>query len=134
MRIDRGLFGLAMQVFVDFIKQCECKQHHRSAEKHPGLLPGVRLVECFDMDPGICPVLPVHSATLPPLSMATVRADGIQGALACSPLDASALKSGNRSSAVGGGRSSCARIHGTGQQSERFRGLRFLLLRCVLVD
>ena len=123
-----------MQAFVDLIKQCECKHHHRSAEKHPGLLPGVRLVECFDMDPGICPVLPVHSATLPPLSMATVRADGIQGAVACSPLDASALRSGNRSSAVGVGRFACARIYGAGQQREWFRSLRFLLLRCVLVD
>ena len=128
------MFGLAMQVFVDLIKQCECEHHHRAAEKHPGLLPGVRFVECFDMDPGICPVLPVHAATLSRLSMAPVRADGIQGAVACSPLDASALRSGNRSSAVGVGRSARTRIHGAGQQSERFRGLRFLLLRCVLVD
>ena len=53
-----------MQVFVDFIKQCERKQHHRSAEKHPGLLPGVRLVECFDMDPGVGRFLLDHAATL----------------------------------------------------------------------
>ena len=69
-----------MKVFVDFIKQCERKQHHRAAEKHPGLLPGVCFVECFDMDPGICPDLLVHAATLSPLSMALVRVDGTQGA------------------------------------------------------
>ena len=109
-----------MQAFVDLIKQCECKQHHRTSEKHPGLLPGMRLVECFDMDPGICPVLLVHAATLSRLRMASVHVDGIQGAVVCSPLDASALKSGNRSSAVGVGCPACPRIHGTGQQSERF--------------
>jgi len=109
-----------MQAFVDLIKQCECKQHHRTSEKHPGLLPGMRLVECFDMDPGVSRVLLVHAATLSRLRMASVHVDGIQGAVVCSPLDASALKSGNRSSVVGVGCPACPRIHGTGQQSERF--------------
>ena len=83
-------------------------------------VPGMRLVKCFDMDPRICPVLLVHAATLSRLMMASVHVDGIQGAVVCSPLDASALKSGNRSSVVGVGCSACPRIHGTGQQSERF--------------
>ncbi len=89
-------------------------------EERSGSLPGMRLVKCFDMDPGICPVLLVHAATLPRLRMVSVHVDGIQGAVVCSPLDASALKSGNRSSVVGVGCPACPRIHGTGQQSERF--------------
>ena len=92
----------------------------QKVEERSGLLPGVRLVKYFDMDPGICPVLPFHAATLSRLRMASVHVDGIQGAVVCSPLDASALKSGNRSSAVGVGCPACPRIHGTGQQSERF--------------
>ena len=92
----------------------------QKVEKRSGLLPGVRLVKCFDMDPGICPVLLVHAATLSRLRMASAHVDGIQWAVVCSPLDASALKSGNRSSVVGVGCPACPRIHGTGQQSERF--------------
>ena len=89
-------------------------------EERSGLLLGMPLVRCFDMDPGICPVLRVHAANLPRLRMASVQVDGIQGVVACSPLDASALKSGNRSSAVGVGCPACPRIHRAGQQSERF--------------
>ena len=92
----------------------------QKVEERSALLLGVRLVKCFDMDPGICPVLPFHAATLSRLRMASVHVDGIQGAVVCSPLDASALKSDNRSSAVGVGCPACPRIHGTGQQSERF--------------
>ncbi len=92
----------------------------QKVEERSGLLPGVRLVKSFDMDPGICPVLPSHAATLSRLRMASVHVDGIQGAVICSPLDASALKSGNRSSVVGVGCSACPRINGTGQQRERF--------------
>ena len=92
----------------------------QKVEERSALLLGVRLVKCFDMDPGICPVLPFHAATLSRLRMASVHVDGIQGAVVCSPLDASALKSGNRSSVVGVGCPACPRIHGTGQQSERF--------------
>ena len=92
----------------------------QKVEERSALLFGVRLVKCFDMDPGICPVLPFHAATLSRLRMASVHVDGIQWAVFCSPLDASALKSGNRSSAVGVGCPACPRIHGTGQQSERF--------------
>ena len=54
-----------MQVFVDLIQQCECKQHHCTTEKHPGLCPGMRRVECFDMDPGVSRVLLVHATVHP---------------------------------------------------------------------
>ena len=92
----------------------------QQVEERSGLLPGMRLVKCFDMDSGICTVLLVHAATLSRLRMVSVHVDGIQGAVVCSPLDASALKSGNRSSIVAVGCSACPRIHGTGQQSGRF--------------
>ena len=92
----------------------------QKVEEGSGLFPDVRLVKCFDMDPGICPVLPFHAATLSRLRMASAHVDGIQWAVVFSPLDASALKSGNRSSVVGVGCSACPRIHGTGQQRERF--------------
>ena len=87
----------------------------QKVEERSGLLPGVRLVKCFDMDPGICPVLPFHAATLSRLRMASVHVAGIQGAVICSPLDASALKSGSRSSVIGVGCPACSRIPGTGQ-------------------
>ncbi len=85
LRVDRGLIVLAKQVCVDLIKQCECKQHHRTAEKYPGLLPGVRLVECFDVDLGVSRFLLDHAATLSPLSMVPVHVDGIQGIAASAP-------------------------------------------------
>ena len=50
-----------------------------------GLLPVVRLVKSFDMDPEICPVLPFHAATLSRLRMASVHVDGIQGLLSVAP-------------------------------------------------
>ena len=59
----------------------------QEVEERSGLLPGMRLVKCFDMDPGICPVLLVHAATLSRLKMASVHVDGTQGAVVCSPLD-----------------------------------------------
>ena len=118
--VDRSLIGFAAQVFVDFVKQRESKQHHRAAEKNPGLLPGVCLVECFDMDPRVSRVPVVHAATLPRSSMAPGHVDGIRGAVVSSSSDPGALKSGNDSSAVAMGRSASARIHGTGQQSEWF--------------
>jgi len=57
----------------------------QKVEERSALLLGVRLVKCFDMDPGICPVLPFHAATLSRLRMASVHVDGIQGLLSVAP-------------------------------------------------
>ena len=57
----------------------------QKVKERSALLLGVRLVKCFDMDPGICPVLPFHAATLSRLRMASVHVDGIQGLLSVAP-------------------------------------------------
>jgi hypothetical protein len=76
-RIQLALCRLAAQVFVDFVKQGECKNHERAAEREPGLLPRVWFSEWFAMDPGVGLVLVVRAAARPLSSLAASFVAGI---------------------------------------------------------